>query len=307
VSTDPHQPTVAVVGSSGFVGSHVVRALSAGGAMVRQVRAPRLATSARQCDALLADTRSDVLSSLDGALDGADVVINTAGVADAGASDTDDLYGANALLPLLVAQACSVLGTRRFVHLSSAAVQGRTRRLRESADVAPFSPYSRSKALAEEALAAHAPRTVLFRATSVHGRGRPTTERLVRLAGSRWASVAGAGSDPTPQVLVENLASAIAFVATTDRPVPSVVLQPGEGLTTGSLITVLGGRPRRVPRPVARPLVGAGAAAGRLWPRAAGVARRLEMLWFGQDQEPGWLSENGWKPPLDRRGWEALR
>ena len=108
-------------------------------------------------------------------------------------------------------------------------------------------------------------------------------------------------------MLVENVADAVAFVAlTTDVP-PAVVLQPAEALTTASLVRVLGGRePRHVPRPVARLLVSAMMLLGRRSGRAAGIGRRLEMLWFGQDQVDGWLVGAGWRPVAGHEVWRTL-
>jgi hypothetical protein len=41
-------------------------------------------------------------------------------------------------------------------------------------------------------------------------------------------------------------------------------------------------------------------------PRVAANARRLEMLWLGQDQGMSWLTQAGWKPPISRSGWEQI-
>lgn len=51
-------PIVAVLGASGFIGSHVARRLVARGAQVRSVVAPRLVTSARALDEIEADARA---------------------------------------------------------------------------------------------------------------------------------------------------------------------------------------------------------------------------------------------------------
>ena len=80
---------------------------------------------------------------------GVQVVVNAAGLATPGGTDSPALRGANALLPLVVADAADAAGVQRFVHLSSAAVQGHRPFLDESSHVQPFSAYSRSKALGE--------------------------------------------------------------------------------------------------------------------------------------------------------------
>lgn len=302
---------VAVLGASGFVGAAITERLRELGTDVRRVRAPRLVSSGTTCDDLLTQSsaRDDLADELGSSLAGADCVVNAAGVADATGGDWSSLCGANALLPLVVQRACYRAGVQRFVHVSSAAVQGRVRRLDESPRRRPFSAYSRSKALAEEGLVrtSSGPHTVLFRPTSVHGPNRSVTKSLARLAASKAASVAGKGDHPTPQVLVDNVGAAVAFVATYPESPPQIVLQPWEGLTTGGLLRILGRRePRRVPTAVARSLVNAASFVGAQHIKIAGHARRLEMVWFGQDQDNGWLAGRGWRPPVGDEGWRYL-
>ena len=300
---------VAVVGATGFVGRSLCEALERRGHRPVAVRAPRLSSSARDAAGLVAEMgRTDVAPEvirLREAFATCQVVVNAAGLATATAAAQGALIGANALMPAVVAEAAPA--GRRLVHVSSAAVQGRRPVLDESRECSPFSPYSESKALGEQVMHRRRPDAVCFRPTSVHGPGRRVTRSLVRLLGSPAASVAGAGDRPTPQVLVGNVADAVAFVATTDEEVPGVVLHPWEGLTTSGLVRLLGGRdPRHVPTPVARAIVGAAYVAGKGVERSAAVARRLEMLWFGQQQTQGWL-EDRWSPVDGEQAWRELR
>ncbi|MFC6152903.1 NAD-dependent epimerase/dehydratase family protein [Nocardioides yefusunii] len=295
---------VAVVGATGFVGRAVLAAFEQRGIEVRAIRAPRLETSARQVDALHAEMAAPALRAeserLREELRGCSVVVNAAGLSDA-TSGGDVLFGANALLPGLLA-ASTEPGTG-FVHVSSAAVQGRRAVLDETTEVEPFSPYSEAKALGEAMVPDG---SVVFRPTSVQGAGRRVTASLVRLCSSPLASVAAPGDFPTPQVLVENVADAIVFVALRAEDAPRVVLQPWEGVTTGELVRLLGQRrPLQVPQWLARALVRLGYALKPLTSRAAGIARRLEMLWFGQGQAPGWLDDK-WAPPVGPEGWKKL-
>lgn len=297
--------TVHLLGATGFVGTAVGRALLARGVELRQVSAPRLSTRARELDGLCADLAAasvgpDV-ARLREQLVGADVVINAAGLAHA-TSSGDELYGANALLPGVVAAACPA--DARLVHVSSAAVQGRRPVLDESHDLQPFSPYSRAKALGELMIGA---RGTCFRPTSVHGPGRALTKTLVQFCSSPLASVAGSGTRPTPQVHVTNVGEAIAFTALTTESIPRVVLQPSEGFTTGSLVRHLGDRePRHVPESLARVLIGLGHLLGSRSGPVAGLTRRVEMLWCGQAQAPGWLDDR-WTAPLGPDEWGDLR
>lgn len=299
--------TVALLGASGFVGSEVRLALERRGSRVISIAAPRLSTSVRDLDALGAllteDEVASHISDLARALQGCDVVVNAAGLATA-TGGGDDLFGANSLLPGVVAQA--VAPGARFVHVSSAAVQGRRKCLDETTYTEPFSPYSLSKALGEQLATRTRPATVLYRPTSVHGTGRRVTQSLVRVLASPAACVAAPGEDPTPQALVANVADALAFLALTAETPPGVVLHPWEGLTTSELVRVVGRRePHLVPRSLAKALVAAGNFVGRWSGAVAGVARRAEMLLFGQRQSRSWL-QGRWTPVVDRQKWKEL-
>lgn len=298
---------VAVVGATGFVGSAVAEALARRGAEVTPVRAPRLTSTARTPAGVAAQLRSAeavaAVAALREALRGCDAVVNAAGVARATGTWDPALIGANALLPLVVAEARPA--GARLVHVSSVAVQGAASLLDESRRYAPFSPYSASKALGEQVLEPYDD-VVVFRPTSVHGRGRDVTRTLVRVLSSPAASVAGRGDGPTPQVLVANVGDAVAFVALFTQTPPAVVLQPSEDLTVRDLVRVLGHRePLRVPAPLARAVVRLAAMLGRWSGPAAGVSRRLEMMWFGQAQGHSWL-DGRWSAPVGREGWREL-
>jgi UDP-glucose 4-epimerase len=301
---------VGLLGSTGFVGRAVAADLRRRGIAVRPVTAPRLwwpADLRYEVDALPAGSHPDLVKRLAEQLAGASVVVNAAGVPDGNAAASPSLYGANALLPVLVARASGLAGADRLIHLSTAAVQG-GQPLDETARTAPFSPYSRSKALGERLLLAE-PQIgrVVFRPTWVHDLGRPHTRALVRLAGSRAACVAGDGSAPTPQVLVSDVAGSVAQLVLARGPVPPIVLQPSNGMTTGLLLRLLGGRePHHIPHKTVRVLVGALRGYGRLGRHANAHARRVDMLLFGRPQAPGWLAAQGVAPALRPEVWQRL-
>jgi nucleoside-diphosphate-sugar epimerase len=302
--SDAH--TVAVVGGFGFVGSAIAGALEAAGVTVLRLSAPRLKSDGDGAASLVVEAKAATaeIAALAAAIGAVDVVINAAGVADAVGDQTAEMLGANALLPRVVREAAVAAGAGRYVHISTAAVQGRRNPIDETLAVEPFSLYTRSKAWGEQTLA-DCPETVIFRPTSVHGVERSVSRSVAKLARSPLASVAGDGSAPTPQVLVENVGSAVAFVALHEGTVPPIVLQPWEGLTTASLIEVLGGRrARRVPRKLAQGLVSALRRAPAA--KVAANVRRLEMLWFGQRQVDGWLSTTEWRAPSGSAQWRAL-
>ena len=143
-----------VIGASGFVGSAIVARLNAEGISVDPIEAPRLATRSLDVDSIIdeAEQLEGIIDSLAEAFAVAQVVVNAAGLAAPNMQDLPPLMGANALLPAVIAIAAQRTGVRRVIHLSSAAVQGPRPVLDASEETAPFSAYSFSKTLGEEAL-----------------------------------------------------------------------------------------------------------------------------------------------------------
>ncbi len=285
----PAALSILLLGASGFVGSAVRTEAERRGHRVQPWAAPRLAADALEQSAL-----PDALLS---ALKSADAVVNAAGLASPDGAQKAALFGANAVLPGLLADACAAsVPPVPLVHLSSAAVLG-AGRLSAAAPPRPFSDYSRSKAEGEERVRQAGGTFCILRATSVQGPGRRTTERFVRLARSPWAS--WASDSPTPLTSVTSLARLTVGLAedlAAGRPVPPVVLQPWEGATTRTALEAArgghSGRPLRLPRWAGCLAVKAGSLAARLpgalGQRSAAVSRRLDLLWFGQSQADEW-------------------
>ena len=292
-----HPQSWAVVGSTGFIGSAITTHLRKTGADVLCVTAPRVELDPSSADggavATIAD-RHAATAPLAHQLAHIDVVINAAGLALPGGTATKELYGANALLPAIVAHASIRADASRVIHLSSAAVQGQRALLDTSPDTEPFSAYSRSKALGEKAILSisNGHRTeglptdlIIIRATSVQGPGRRTTEQLRRIASSPLASVAAPGSHPTVVSSVEGLVDFTLSVGLHQGQFPSILLQPWEGLTVSEVLQLAGGRaPRQLPYGFCRVLLALGKVAARVVPEVVGVVRRLELMWFGQAQ-----------------------
>lgn len=295
---------MAVIGGTGFVGAAIVDALAARGCRVTALSAPRLRTSQARLEADLA--APDSLSRITGTVDQFDVVVNAAGRSDSGAGDLASLLGANALLPGLLAQECARTGAR-FIHISSAAVQGRRHVLDDSVDTDPATPYARSKAEGERLVRARHPSAVIYRPPGVHGPDRRVTRSVVALARSRFSTVAAPGTANTPQALVGDVADAVAFLAVLSAPPPGIVHHPSSGLSTGGLLSLLGGHPpRRLPPRLAHLAVACASALGRWHSRVGALARRVEVLWFGQEQAPSWLTDHGWSPSSTQDDWRRL-
>jgi len=273
------------------------------------VKAPRVATDPRSNSDDLASmlnrgARRELTAELARSFRGIGVVVNAAGLATPGAHASPELTGANALLPGFITLAAATAGVERLVHISSAAVQDRADPLDESRSVSPVTPYAISKSLGEvllgcirdspEANGAR-PSIVVFRATSVHGPDRQATANLTRLARSPWASVAADGARPAPIVSARELAAAVRFLGEYPGDVPGIVLQPWEGRTTAGVLRELGDRePRHLPIVICRVMLRLAYLCSRLMGGSSRSAvRRLEMLWIGQPQLPGWLEAKG--------------
>lgn len=291
---------VAVLGGSGFVGSAVVQELADAGEVV-SVSAPRLEPMAKSFQKTRPSLDVGAIECLVAELQGFNVVINCAGDPDASSADEERLQAANSVLPLAVYEASKQVGVRRFVHVSSAVVQGDRDALDDSRDWRSFSPYSMSKVLAEQWLLEakeESTQLVIYRPPSVHAPGRGVTLKVARLASSPLRSVAGSGSQPSPQTLLGNVASAISYLATTADTPPEIVHHPWEGLSAADLMRALGGRePHHLPRSLCWTAVGMGRWAERLVPRLAPYRRRVEVMWFGQGVATSWLDVKGWTPP----------
>lgn len=291
---------VAVVGATGFVGSAIIRQLRAHDLDPIPVTAPRITGSVGA-----ASPSPEAVSAVADLLKDATCVVNAAGISDALQPRTETLDGANGLLPGLLARACHQRRAR-LIHVSSAAVQGRLP-LDASATYAPFSHYSRSKVIGEQAVLAVGGDVCIFRPPGVHDPSRRVTQSVMRLARSPLSSVAAPGTDNAPHAQLTNVVDAIIFLALYAGPLPLVVHMPSEGIGTATLLSALGGRsPMLLPRSLAKTTCASLRHASRFNHRLSSHARRLEILWFGQPQAESWLSTVGWAPPAGVEGWATM-
>lgn len=295
---------IALVGSSGFVGQAVADALLSLGHEVVPVRAPRI-PHRDSADHLDIDDGDPL--RLAAHFKDTEAVVNCAGDPDASKRDVNALLAANALSAAVVARAAVLAKVPRLVHVSSAVVQGRRSILDETDNTEEFSAYAFSKAEGERRVLAEFPEAVVYRPPSVHAASRRVTAMTARIAASPLSSVAAPGHQPSPQALIDNVSSAIAFLATTEKTPPSIVIHPWEGLTVSDVMNLLGGKPPRVlHRGLAEFVCGILKFAGERVPKIAANSRRVEMLWFGQTQGESWLTLAGWAPPSTRQAWVAL-
>lgn len=305
---------LALAGANGFVGRAVATEARRHDVEVIGIRSPRLKFSGRTNPASLSrawiNSHPGDFEALVAMLEGVDVIVNAAGLATPDSQATGPLYGANAVLPAVLAQAAATAGVPRMVHISSAAVQGRREPLDETRGVDPLTPYGDSKASGEAVLFerhVETPRElVVYRPTSVQAATRSMTRQLVRFASLPAIPTCHRGEAPLPLALIDNVAAGIVHVCRA-ATCPEVVLQPWEGMTLRSLLAAWG-RARVVPVPqlVARASLGLLYAGGRIAPPLAAAARRLELITFGQAQDARALRVLGFSPPAGAAAYRKL-
>lgn len=302
---------IGVLGPSGFVGTATLEAARQAHYDVApiSVRIHPLASSAQASS--VTSLYPSLYHHLVDRFHGLDAVINAAGVAAPSRRENPHMWATNVHLPELALAAAQSAGIRRFVHVSSAAVQGRREPLDESLNWEPFSPYSRAKAEAERRVIDRALAgplaLVVYRATSIHGIHNPTTQRLARLARANLIPVSKQGHITLPVSLVDNLAAGLLYSATSPD-VSGVILHPDEGITVRALWRFFNENARLInlPSPLARTVVRSLRSLVGDHRGAQASLRRVEVLLFGQATAAQKLQDHNFRPPIGTHGWMSL-
>jgi len=252
--------TIAVTGSSGFVGRQFCQVASRAGFLVRPI--PRAAIGGADLPHLLR---------------GVDCVVHLAARAHDRPASVDDPIGAleadNVGLTQRVADACRVAGVSRLIFISSAGVLGRCSPPGGFSDASPPAPhdaYTRSKLAAEELLRTHYAEsldTVIIRPPLVYGPGaKGSFSRVMKLASTGWALPLAAMTAPRSLISVRNLCDLLLHVVRASE-VRGLCLLAADAETTSvaelvRFLRAAGGRPPRLlnvpPALVAAALVLAG-------------------------------------------------
>ena len=203
-----------VTGGTGFVGSHLVRALRRrGDAVTCLVRDPRRAAGLAEGLRLVTGDLHDP-AALAEACTGADVVYHIAGRISA--RSEAEFLAANRDGTANVLAAAQGASVRRFLYVSSIAVGGPTRPgapIDESRPPAPVTPYGRSKAAGEAAVRAAALPWTIIRPPVVYGEGDRETLKLFQLARAGLGFTIGDGSQELSIVYADDLAHAMIAAA----------------------------------------------------------------------------------------------
>ncbi len=291
---------LALTGSTGFIGRHLLRDLAGRGHRLRVLLRRPAATPLDAASAVIGDLARP--QNMSAALEGVDAVIHSAGIA-AGMSGVpaDDYRVLNTEATIELARAARRAGAKRFVFLSSIRAQcgpSAATVLTEAAEPAPTDAYGTSKLAAERGLAELDLDWVALRAVLVYGPGaKGNMARLIALARSPWPLPFAGLAARRSLLALENLAAAIDTVLTAPAPLRrALIVADPQALTIAEMIAAmregLGRRPGVFPLPEA--LL-------RWMLHAAGRDDTLERVSGSLVADPTALLRLGWSPPVATR------
>jgi nucleoside-diphosphate-sugar epimerase len=290
-------PLVALTGATGFIGQHLLKALSQRGYRMRVLlRRPTMLPEG--CASVLIGDLARPYNMSE-ALADVDAVIHTAGIASTMSGLPEDDYRVfNTEATIGFARAAERARVKRFIFLSSIRAQsGPTADcvLTEDQDPHPTDAYGRSKLEAEKGLAETGLDWAALRLTLVYGPGaQGNIARLIKLARSPYPLPLAGLKSRHSLLALDNLAEAVDRVLAAPAPLrrPFIVADP-KPLTVGEIVAALRqGLGRRaglfyVPRPMLKAAL-----------RAAGHAGDCEPLFGSLVADPSALTRLDWTPPV---------
>lgn len=200
---------ITVFGGSGFVGRHVVRALSKAGYRIRvATRRPHLAQDLRVAGVVgqvqLVQANVRVPSSVERAVEGASGVVNLVGVLNETGRQTFSRL--HALGAKTISEAAAAAGISAMVQMSAI-----------GADAGSASRYARSKAEGEAHVKAALPSATILRPSIVFGNGDSFFNRFASMAQFLPAlPLFGGGKSRFQPVYAGDVANAVLAVLTSD-------------------------------------------------------------------------------------------
>lgn len=291
------RPIVALTGSTGFIGRHLLRELPKRGYRVRVLLRRPSEVPLEAASAVVGDLRQP--QNMSAALADADAVIHSAGIAHAMSGVPEDDYRAlNTEATVGLARSAERAGVRRFVFMSSIRAQcGATAEeiITEDMEPRPDDAYGRSKLAAEQGLAQLDLDWAALRPVLVYGPGvKGNMARLADLARTPWPLPLGGLKARRSLLALDNLVAAIDTVLKAPGTLrrPFVVADP-EPLTVPAMVAAmragLGRRSGLIPVPAA--LLAAAF-------RATGRTEAYERLAGSLVAEPAGLRALGWSPSV---------
>ncbi len=299
-------PLIALTGATGFIGRHLLRALSQRGYRVRVLLRRPVEVPEGASGAVVGDLARPI--NMAAALSDVDAIVHSAGLAHAmSGAPEDDFRASNTEATKRLAEAAHRAKVRRFVFLSSIRAQTGPSApgiLRETDLPAPTDAYGRSKLAAEKALAQTGLDWVALRPVLVYGVGvKGNMAALLKLARSPYLLPLGGLKGQRSLVSLESLADAVATVLQVPGPLarPLIVADP-DPLTLPQMLCALRAGLGRGPGllPVPSPLVG-------LACRATGRQEVFDRLSGSLVASAEGLPAMGWQPAqTSREGLMAL-
>jgi UDP-glucose 4-epimerase len=213
---------VALTGATGFIGRHLLQALSARGYRVRVLLRRPVAVPEGASGAVVGDLSRPM--NMAAALAGVDAIVHSAGLAHAMSGTPEDDYRAsNTEATRNLAECAARARVRRFVFLSSIRAQtgpDAAGIVRETDPAEPTDAYGRSKLAAEEALAEVGLDWVALRPVLVYGAGvKGNMAALLRLARAPYPLPLGRFVARRSLVSVDSLAGAVATALAAPAPI----------------------------------------------------------------------------------------
>jgi nucleoside-diphosphate-sugar epimerase len=206
-----------ITGASGFIGTHLVRAMKTAGWDVRAFIHKTPLTETPGVEFVSGDIQDS--AALESALAGVSAVFHLAAAVGSIVTDPLEFRKVNVGGTQAVLAAAQKAGVGRVVHFSSIGVLGAIKALAAAAEDYPPSPrtlYDQTKFAAEEAAlqaAAKGLDVVVVRPGWVYGPGDRRTFKFINaVCRQRFANIAGASGRQTP-VYIEDLVAGILLVA----------------------------------------------------------------------------------------------
>jgi nucleoside-diphosphate-sugar epimerase len=288
---------LALTGATGFIGQYLLREMPKRGYRVRALLRRPASVPVQSASAVIGDLAKP--QNMSAALEGADAVIHSAGLAHGMSGIPEDDYRLlNTEATIRLARAARRAGAKRFVFLSSIRAQcGSTADsvVTEAVEPRPTDAYGRSKLAAERGLAELDLDWVSLRAVLVYGPGvKGNMARLMQLARSPFPLPLANIRARRSLLALENLSAAIETVLAAQGTLRRVfVAADPEALTIAEMIAALRGGLARQPNvfPLAPALLG-------ILLRAAGRDEIYRRLSGSLIVDPAALTALGWSPPV---------
>jgi nucleoside-diphosphate-sugar epimerase len=235
---------VLVTGASGFVGRHLLEALSISGVSTEAVYFSHPPQSDSAADVHVRWTKADLTSdSVDHLLHGVDTIFHLAGYAGQGADPQTiaDLETINVGMTRRVARMAASAGGR-LVYVSSVhAGDGDAQTpLVDEENGKVLTPYGRSKRRAEDVLHSHASEGldyVILRPTQLFGEYHEgSLYELARAIQRRRFFLIGDGQNPTNFFYVKDFINSLMLVASSDRARQQTYVAANEAVPLRSLV-----------------------------------------------------------------------